>query len=968
MTGHARDRGAVLPLVLVLIVIAGFVVVPLMTYATSVLKANSVVSQRTKQLEAAKGGLRAALSDPLQVFETCVGPNRDLDPEPTVNGFAVDNQCWLVDDVGSIEALGGEIPIGSVALQLGQTIPPSFITGVAGSLDAGAATTTDWWVGSVPPATQEGLPVDSTVWMPHLPRVPGSPRSAEPFDMPAAYDCQVYFPGRYADPLDLSPANPDIDTDKIYFASGVYYFEQPITVSGDIDVVVGYGLEDFATNCADDLQVAANVIDGPATFAIDGGGATWVLGSDARIVVDDTVGSPSLRFNQRYAGGSGPTATAYEGYDRGRRVNILSVNGDARTPGTDHGGDAVDYHPSFVPRSQAITNAGAIDPNEDGDNSDDVAPTIEPVDATAYVPTSLQLTDAVRAPEIPSGFAFNVQARRYDDGGTPTGALLVEWDHLTGNSAGGAPLSGYEVAVVESGTSTPVGDGCEQADLVFAGDRVSCLLTGLTIGQDYDIAVAGINPFDTGVATVDSSAVAVTPTATSDESTAPAAPSNVAVGPSDVAGDARVTWDAPADDGGAPITGYAVSAQIVPAPLAQEAPIAPPATFTIVQGAPTDIRLPAHDANGDTLEITNVAITSGNPAEWTLPVTPTAPEGQILTTGPVGTTTTITYDVSDGTSTVSGSFDVTVEAAALPNTPPVVATPDAVYRTDQGVPLTVRAAVTDPEGGALSVALDPASATPAVDLSEWTVPAGPTSPEFQITTTADPGSYTIPFTVTDDGGLMTAGDLVIEVRGNTDLGDVCAVATPPSLTAPITIWEPVRTTCDTVGLTPLDPGDQGYLFTVRAINAIGESAGETSTLVAAAPDGSGSPDLWPDPAPTYEVYDPEAIIEVLAGGTGTATLFVPGYVSVPMSKVSIVNPDGDPVSLTGGVLAGQFDVDDVWTVPQVTSNETPIGFWDQVILQRTVRIVSSAGNARSIAVVQVDENGEKYAINTWSVQ
>ena len=47
---------------------------------------------------------------------------------------------------------------------------------------------------------------------------------------------------------------------------------------------------------------------------------------------------------------------------------------------------------------------------------------------------------------------------------------------------------------------------------------------------------------------------------------------------------------------------------------------------------------------------------------------------------------------------------------------------------------------------------------------------------------------------------------------------------------------------------------------------------------------------------------------------------------------------------------------------------TPVGFWDQIVLQRTVRIVSVAGNARSVAVVQVNRDNELYSINSWTVQ
>ena len=53
---HPRDEGSVLILVLAMIVISALIVVPTLTYATTVLKTNSVVVQKTKRQEAVKAG------------------------------------------------------------------------------------------------------------------------------------------------------------------------------------------------------------------------------------------------------------------------------------------------------------------------------------------------------------------------------------------------------------------------------------------------------------------------------------------------------------------------------------------------------------------------------------------------------------------------------------------------------------------------------------------------------------------------------------------------------------------------------------------------------------------------------------------------------------------------------------------------------------------------------------------------
>ena len=66
-----RDEGSVLLLVLAMIVVGSLIVIPTMTYAVTVLKANSVLSDKTQRFEAVKAGMRTALYDPLELYRTC---------------------------------------------------------------------------------------------------------------------------------------------------------------------------------------------------------------------------------------------------------------------------------------------------------------------------------------------------------------------------------------------------------------------------------------------------------------------------------------------------------------------------------------------------------------------------------------------------------------------------------------------------------------------------------------------------------------------------------------------------------------------------------------------------------------------------------------------------------------------------------------------------------------------------------
>jgi hypothetical protein len=951
MSNAQRDRGAVLPLVLVLIVFTALVAVPMMRYTASVLKANSVVSDRTQQLEAAKGGLRAALGSPKTVFETCAAPNVDLDPQPTINGYVVDSQCWLVDDVGSIEALSGEIPIGSTSMQLGAEVPGDFVLGVAGTSDSVSAggTATDWWDADV---GSGDLPTEDEIWLPHLPREPTVVRTSVPFDMPPTFGCQVFFPGYYPDGLDLSPSNPAITEHDIYFASGVYYFGDEITVGGDIDVVVGYGTEDFGTTCADDIQVAANVTDDPGSFAIDGGGATWVLGGDARLVVDDSSGSPSLRFNQRYAGSYQLSALPYEGFDRGRRINIMTVNGDERIAGADHDAAGV----TLVPRSWLIASAGTVD--EDDADIVTAPATISPIDSgSRYAPSSIELTDAARQPAAPAN--LTIETYRYDDGGM-VGAALLTWDAVVGQDAGGALITGYDV-VVTPPPSTPACPADEQVTFDDAGtEKVACLVRGLTIGDAYDVEVVANNTSPVDPASDPTSAIAA-PDAGDDELSAPAAPESVSVGETAVPDEAKVSWSPPADDGGAPITRYDVTAtRVFVEPQPDLPPVAVAAElYASPGGGPVALRLPVYDPNGDPVTLTKL---SGGAPKLNAVLT-----DDVLTIDPDPTTAVgdvvLTYDATDDAgNTATGQVTVRILASPLPSFSPVAAPIDVT--PDLGVETTVAVPAFHPGGTPLTDVVVGVP-TAGYEPTDWpTLVGDPLTGTITITTTAADGTYEIPYEVSSDGMTFVGGLLTVTVsRSYESVGACTAAAAPPA---------PLPTACSVGTLPPLPAVDGveqnlGYRFDVVATSGNGVSGIASSEPPYSMSFDGGGTDIEPF-EPSFEPHAPTPVIEILAGASAeTATVFIPGYVSVPMGTISISNPAGDPVSMTGGVVAGSFDVPDTWTVAGVAGG-TPIGFWDQIILQRTVRIVTTAGNARSVAIVQVNRDNDVYGVNSWTVQ
>ena len=182
--------------------------------------------------------------------------------------------------------------------------------------------------------------------------------------------------------------------------------------------------------------------------------------------------------------------------------------------------------------------------------------------------------------------------------------------------------------------------------------------------------------------------------------------------------------------------------------------------------------------------------------------------------------------------------------------------------------------------------------------------------------------------------------------------------------------------CEITGLSPLTAGDGvtgdiGYRFTVTATNWMGpSSAGATGAspytdgLPLAFAGGGAGPTVPPERI--VEPWIPTPIIDVNAGaGTEVA---IPGYVAAPMGRIDVtgVSPTArSAVKINGGVLAGTYSVD-AWmrTDPADT---VPIGFTNDVVLQRKVQIVSRAGNATSTAIVQINEDGADYAVNAWAI-
>lgn len=188
---------------------------------------------------------------------------------------------------------------------------------------------------------------------------------------------------------------------------------------------------------------------------------------------------------------------------------------------------------------------------------------------------------------------------------------------------------------------------------------------------------------------------------------------------------------------------------------------------------------------------------------------------------------------------------------------------------------------------------------------------------------------------TDVGNAVSQGVSIESVNG------VAATSTTSNdYTAPGKVFVPKS-------LTETNPND-----TVAAVDAA-STAYHPSTIV-------------PNTSPPT---DSTAIITVSFTGSGAATFYVPGYVSVPQGIVSVAigagKGAGKSVQLVGGLLGAAFGQT---TDSSVAAGAVQVGMVNRVV-QRTFKIVattaSGAPRVTSTAVVQVNDFGE-FAINSWS--
>jgi hypothetical protein len=319
-------------------------------------------------------------------------------------------------------------------------------------------------------------------------------------------------------------------------------------------------------------------------------------------------------------------------------------------------------------------------------------------------------------------------------------SATVSWTAPSNN--GGSPITSYTVNVYPSGATTP-------SQQLPAGASVTSLkVTGLTNGTSYTFTVQATNSAGTGPESTPSSAVTPQPTA-------PDAPTGVTA----TAGNAQATvsWTAPSNNGGSPITSYTVIPYIGSTP---QTPViisgSPPATTTTVTGL----------TNGTTYTFTVSASNSVgiSPAATSPPVTPNPPAAPTFVQQTSVHSTNVTSAAVTMTKAVMTSDRIVVLVGIWSNA-------NATAKT-----------VTDSAGDTYTELLH-FVASDGTEQSVWTAPiaTGGTAPKITVTPTsrADVGVAALEY-----AGLSTAtgsGALDVSARntGTTSAaGTVSSGATP----------------------------------------------------------------------------------------------------------------------------------------------------------------------------------------------
>ena len=358
--------------------------------------------------------------------------------------------------------------------------------------------------------------------------------------------------------------------------------------------------------------------------------------------------------------------------------------------------------------------------------------------------------------------------------GAPTGASATAGDGQASvsftapASNGGSAVTSYTV------TSSPGG-------LTATCPGSPCVVTGLTNGTSYTFTVHATNA--NGDSPESAASAAVTPVSV------PGAPTGVSADPGD--GQASVSFTAPADSGGLPITSYTVTSS--PGGLTATCPGSPCVVSGLTDGTSYTFTVHATNSEGDSAE-------SGASAAVTPASLPGAPTGVSASAGNAQATVSFTAPASDGGATITG-YTVTASPGGITATCP--GSPCVVSGLTGGTSYTFTVHATNDIGD-----------SPESAASSAVIPVGPPAKPSGVVYTPGDAQIGVSFAVPADGGSTITG-YQVSTDGGLSWTTLTTTVTGGTVTGTVT------------GLT----NGTTYQVQVRAVNVNGESAASTSQSV-----------------------------------------------------------------------------------------------------------------------------------------
>ncbi len=503
------------------------------------------------------------------------------------------------------------------------------------------------------------------------------------------------------------------------------------------------------------------------------------------------------------------TTTTVTAPDAPTNVTALAGDGQATVswtaPVSDGGSPIVSYRVASQPGT-ASASAGATDTSATVTslaNGVSYTFTVKATNAAGLTSVASVKSD----PVVPTGSTTTTVPD------APTGVTAVAGDGQATVSwtapanDGGLPITKYRVSSQPGSTSVSTADG----------STTSVLFPGLTAGVQYTFTVRALNDMGQSAASAPSAPVTIlgTPAAV------PGAPTDVTATAGD--GVATVSWTAPADDGGSPVTEYRINVQpgtttVKVTPTTAGSPPPTTATFTpLTNGQPVTFTVKAVNRVGQSAaSAPSNSVTPGTAAN-----VPGAPTSVTAVAGDASAKVSWKPPTADGGSPVT-AYRVSIQPGKTSQTVDAPATTASFTGLANGVSYTFTVRAANVAG--YSVASAPsAPVTPSGSVTA-TVPGAPTNVR------ARPGirSATVTWTAPASNG----GSALTQYRVTSQPGNYFTVVPATDTTARITV-----------------PAGSRFSFTVRAFNVVGQSAPSTASnyvLTRGLGDwtGDGKPDLF----------------------------------------------------------------------------------------------------------------------------